>query len=67
MPSHSGWAPAFLLTKILHCKLRSVKLDRLFIDQIENDELIVTNLHDGGNGFVRIFRELRIGVVHFKK
>ena len=44
-----------------------VKLDRLLIDQIENDELIVANLHDGGDSFFRIFRELRIGVVHLKK
>jgi len=45
----------------------SVKLDRLLVDQIENDELIIANLYDGGDGFVRIFRELRIGVVHLKK
>jgi hypothetical protein len=44
-----------------------VKLDRLLVDQIKNDELIVANLYDGGDGFVRIFRDLRIGIVHFKK
>src|SRR5450432_732262 len=59
----------FCFAKVLLCRSVkfSVKLDRLLVDQIENDKLIVANLYDGGDGFVRIFRELRIGVVHLKK
>lgn len=63
----SAGRPHFCFAGILLRNWRSVKLDRLVIDQIENDELIVANLHDGGNGFVWIFGKLCFGVVHLKK
>jgi hypothetical protein len=44
-----------------------VNFDGLLVDQFKNNKLIVANLHDSGNGFVRVFGGQRIGVVHFKK
>jgi len=44
-----------------------VDFDGSIVHQIEDDELVVADLHDCGNGFVGVFGWLRFRVVHFEK
>ena len=44
-----------------------VNADRLVLGQIDDDELVVADLYNGRDRFVRIFGGLRLCVIHLVK